>query len=273
MNPIDLCKEIAAPLGSFNYYALKSIPKNKYNAVISVLALCEELNKALIASSDFNLVQIKLNWWRADIIKIPRGLAEHPINIAIQEELKLNPDVIDINDLDEIVDGYLQILASPIFATFEDYVVSVMRTTGLREIVIFKILYPNSEIDAELIYKFALVLEISYYLQNLRPFISKGLMFIPEDELNQDNLKLEDFQKFSTTDEIKKLLELFAEKAFLSYENAINESKAIDQYNFIKIRSKLAFHLLTAIKKNKYRVLEKSIVLTPLKIWWEYIKG
>lgn len=261
MTPEEYCYKKIAPPGSAIYYSLRKLKSSARNAVVAVLAFYKEIEEVTLDYQDLSVAQAKLNWWRDQIIKIQQGKPDHPVAILLQkcmQEQELNPF-----PLIEIIDGLEQNLIPQIFNTFEDIIIQIIRTAGARELYIAKMLHDNP-VNAENIYQFTLVIELVYFMQHLRHYVQRGLIFFSQDEMQKFNVNEVELQQYKTTQNIANLVQYQGDKIERSYQLA----KEIKQESNLKIRAEIAMAIWQAIKSENFHVLENFINITPLRCWW-----
>lgn len=257
MTPTLYCQQKGAPLGSSFYFALKSYSKSQRAKLIAAMAFYREIESITLNYNDLHIAQLKLNWWREEILKIKVKETSHPVALRLQE---LNFDNVAL--LNEIMDGVEQNLTLPSFENFEEVMIHFMRTAGNRELLFADILQLN--FDKEFIYQLAFIIEFSHYLQHLRTYVKAGLVFFPHDEMEKYGIKREDFFKFKTTTEMQDFLNMQIEKILKAYDLI---KKSIPDKAYL-IRCKHAVAILKAIQEEKCLTLEKFIDITPLYRWW-----
>lgn len=84
MDSLLYCSEKAAPFGSAQYYVLLWQAPTLRAQMLAVLALRQELLDIPARVSDGQLALTKLNWWREEIARAARGVAQHPVSVALQ---------------------------------------------------------------------------------------------------------------------------------------------------------------------------------------------
>ena len=250
------------------YFSVRKLKPNVREAVTAVMAFYKEIEDITLNYKDLTVAQAKLHWWRNEVIKIQDGKPDHPIALKLQHCLRL----LHISPLRfmDMIDGLEQNLAFLRFEKFEDVVIHIMRTAGKRELLIADILLGKEQVETEVIYQFALVIELTHYIQHLRRYVQCGLIYFSEDELQTYQVAEMQLQNYVTTDAIRQLLAFQAEKIERSYfkaQQSLSPQTSLLLSNLI-IRSKIARANLKEIAKANYTVLESFIRITPLRCWW-----
>ncbi len=260
MTPIQYCYEKVAAHGSPVYYSIKKVKPEKRDALIMVEAFYQELEDVLFKNSDFDAAHKQFDWWRGEVIKVPQGLAHHPVAIAMQ-----HAGLTDAHKFFDIIDGIEQTLAFQSFNTFEDLVVHIMRTGGARELLLMDLL--EIPVPEEMIYQCSLVIESVKYIQYLRQYLRRGFIMFPQDELQKFNISNELLCAYKTTSEIKDFLAFQSEKIIRAYEK-VQAFLMRSEFKHLRARCDLSLAALREIQQSGFTVLENFIQLTPLKMWW-----
>ena len=258
MTPIKYCYDLLVASRDPLYFCVKKAPKEARDSIIGVRAFYLTLEKLILASSDPIIVQQQLFWWREEISKTQ---PQHPIAIL------LNAQNIPKEKLIAIIESFIGLIANSHFETFEEVVIFTMQTAGAREKMIVDIVTPGNNISVEIIYELTLALELTHYIQHLRPYIRRGLLLFSEEELKKFHLTYDDFNACKTTPNIQHLLAFQAQKVERIYEKT-HALKSISGLNILLTQINIAHRLLKVIKGQQFELLENYIQLTPLKMWW-----
>jgi phytoene synthase len=270
MTPEHYCVAKAAPAGSANYYAFKKLPPEKRIVVTAVCAFYIEIEEAVFACSDPALAFAKLDWWKHEVANLKAGECHHPVMRVLKQHQTdcLAPRLM------EIIDGLSQNIVCLPFLSFEEITIHIMRTAGVRELLIAELLEINS-VSTETIYQFAMMLDLVHYLQHLHQYVKKNIILFADDELNKFSVTVDLLQALKTTDAIKQLLSYQAAKAELAYQQGL-QTLSIEQQkkmNFLIIRCNISLTILDEVRAAHFDVLEHFIRLTPLRCWWIALKN
>lgn len=263
MTPIQYCYDKIAVQGSSVYYSLKKIPSQKRDGVVAIAAFYQELMDIVWKSNDEMIASQQLHWWRGEVLRIPQRMAQHPVSLALQ-----NIPSIDIQLVNDVINGVEQTLAFQSFSSFEEVVIHIMRTGGARELLMLDSLGLRNSVSVEAVYQFAMVFELVKYIQSLRVYVRKGLIMFPQDELLKFNVSSDTLQSFKTTPAIKNLLAYQVEKIERAYQQAKETLVVSNDIKYLLARCDIAMATLHEIKNSGFTVLEHFIELTPLRMWW-----
>jgi 15-cis-phytoene synthase len=268
MDTNEYCQQKIAPPGSPLYYSVLKLNPEQRVAIIAIAVFYQEINDILFKTQDSVLAETKLNWWRLEISKVSLGKPDHPIALALQAVLKHFP--ISSQLLVDLIDGMAETLHAHVFAKFEDVTIHIMRTAGLRELLISDIMRQNKPHQEEIIYQFALTLQLAEYIQHLRLYIVHGFIPFAEDEMKKYQVTVAMLEKLETTKEIQALLQYQKHKAELAYQKAYAALSPADRLANMSviIRCEIALVNLNMIASSQFKVLEHLISLTPLRRWW-----
>lgn len=265
---MDLIKHHMTLLpGSAVYFSLRKVPKNQRELILLILAFYLEIEEITLSGIDANVAHFKLNWWRDEVVRIQDGTPSHPLALALQKKLSAFP--FSPLRLIELIDGLEQNLTLPEFATFEEVMIHFMRTAGQREILMADILTNGSQLDIQLIYQLAFVIDYTHYLQHLRNYSRRGLIFFPQDELRRFDLTRDHFLACKTTEAMKNFFAFQAEKIQRAFQqNQISQQLSQNEFRPLMIRGHIAIAVLEALQSSHFSMLENFIDITPLRRWW-----
>jgi phytoene synthase len=267
-NEIQYCYQKIAPVGSAFYYSVLKVPKVGRDTIVAIAAFYQELVECLYECKEPALAVVKLNWWRLEVSKFSMGQPEHPVSLVLQKSLPvfdLPPQLFA-----DMIDGVEENLNLAPFTTVEEVIIHIMRTAGIREMLIASVVQKDEALVPETIYQFTLVLQLAEMMQNLRRDVRAGLILFGEDELAKYHVSVSDLQHMQTTPEIRQLLAFQVEKAELAYQKAIItlSQKARLQHASLIIRCEAALKLMHEMKVSRFQLLENFIALTALRNWW-----
>lgn len=263
------CYQSVVTPGSPFYYALKKIPLAKRDAVVAMVAFYHEIEKVIFKGADPLVTQRQLHWFRQDIFKIASGCPEHPVSLFLQQ---VHP--LPVKQYLDLIDGLEQNLNPTAFLSFEEVVIHVMRTAGLRDVLIANHLLSNEHIDLDIVYQFSLVTEWVHYLQMIRSYLRIGKICFAMPEMQHCQVTANEFYQYQTTPAIDMLFKAQADKVKAAYANLssmLNDGQR-EKCHYFLLRAKMANALLDVIANEQYKVLEKFIQLTPIRLWWLSIR-
>jgi len=265
MNSLEYCYEKAAPVGSTFYYSVKNLKVPERDVIVAITAFYKELDAIIFSYTDIGVARAQFNFWRDEVIKLTEGKPEHPVSIALQKSAQSFS--LPTFRLIELIDGVEENLSFSCFDSFEDVVIALMRTAGVRELLIAEVFHFS---EKEVVYQLMLVIELVNFMQNLRRFVSRGLIYFSKDELLRCRVTESAVLAVKTTPEIKNLLRGQAEKverAYLKAQELLSPASRSGLSSLL-IRADIARALCKEIAASDFRVMEEFIDLTPLRKWW-----
>lgn len=268
MQKINKYSHLDTTPGSILHFSARFLSQQQKAAIFAICDFYQTIENITLQSTDPQVTHIQLNWWRDQVIQMHDGAPDHPLMQTLQKNVvffQFNP-----LRLIEVIDGLEQNLTLPVFAKFEDVVIHLMRTAGVRELLIADVIEKNHSVASEEIYHFMLVIELVQHLQHARRYLRKGLVYFSQEELQQFHVTETALQQFQTTAAIKNLLQFQVEKIQRSYQKT--KEFANKDRRFFSARCAVANAILQAISDSDFRVLENFITITPLKCWWVTLK-
>lgn len=261
------CYEKVAKPTSALYYSLRTLSPAQRDLVVAIHALYQEIEEVVLDCNDHDLGMKKLNWWRGEVLAFVKGEAHHPAMILMDSRIRGNDMSLQLLT---IIDAFEANLMPAPFDTFEDVVIHFMRTAGQREELIYDLQKKDETVSTEVIYQFMLVVELVNYIQYLRAYLRRDIIYFPEDELMKFRVSNEMLRELKTTTEIKNLLLHQAEKVHRAYHDALAKLSRRDRraLSHLLIRCEMALATLREIEKSEFCVLENLITLTPVRYWW-----
>ena len=294
MTPEQYCQDKAARSGSSFYYSFLFLPPRKRLAITALYAFCREVDDVVDETSDSNLAQIQLDWWRKEIAQLYQGNPNHKVTQALKPHIEQCH--IDQARLIEIIDGmqmnltqtrYLDFaglklychrvagvvgsLAADIFASAESSHVSPSGMTGA----------PNSQETQEIRKRYAEQLGLAFQLTNIVRDVGEDArrdrIYLPISDLQTFNVTAnkilrnqfedDDAQKFAA------LMKFQTDRARETYRTAFCELKKLSSSEIADQRAGLmmaAIYLavLDEVERDGFQVLKHRISLTPIRKLW-----
>lgn len=268
MTPDQYCQDKTAKSGSSFYYSFLFLPEQKRKAIMALYAFCREVDDIVDEIHEQQVARVKLNWWREEIQRLFHGEPQHPVTLALKPQL--SHFSLDQKYFIDIIDGMEMDLDFDHYQTFDDLSVYCYRAAsavGLLTVEIFG--YKNKQ---TLLYAhdLGMALQLTNILRDVREDAQRQRFYIPQDELQQFNVKPEDFLKPATPDNVQQLFKFQADRAKKYYQQALEKLPDEDRYSQRSgiIMKSVYESLLTEIELDGFRVLEHQIKLTPLRKLW-----
>ncbi len=183
------CSEKVAPFGSSNYYALLwQAPKTR-TRMLAVLALRQELLDIPARVSDGQLALTKLNWWRDELARAARGVAQHPVSSGLQP--LLGESLLSLPELTSICDGVEMLLHTGRLQDEAALMKFCSLTGGLPWQLTARIAAPGDASGLAYAEQIGVGLQLLETLQNLVAEAQRGMILAPTSMLERHNLPVE----------------------------------------------------------------------------------
>jgi len=229
MTPQQYCQQKTAQSGSSFYYSFMFLSKRKREAITALYAFCREVDDIADECTDFNIAQIKLNWWRSEIESLYQGKPQHPVSKALLEPIKTYH--LDAEHFIEIIDGMEMDLNFNRYEDFKQlqlYCYRVASVVGLLSAQIFGF---NNRKTLKFAHDLGLAFQLTNIIRDVGEDARRNRIYLPLDELTKFNVTEDDILKSRETDAVKQLLDYQIERAESYYDRALNELPSEDKKN------------------------------------------
>ncbi len=277
MTPDQYCQNKAARSGSSFYYSFLFLPPEQRRAITALYAFCREVDDVVDDCTDPGVAQIKLDWWREQVVRLHRGEADHPVarallphvsRFAITEAQMLA--VIEGMRMDLQQSRYLD------YAGLQHYCWHVAGVVGEMSASIFGSSQPETLHYAR---ELGLAFQLTNIIRDIGDDARRGRIYIPVDELQRFDVKAADILQGTYSDNFTQLMQFQADRAHDAYRNALAALPDADRRAQRPglIMAAIYHALLREIERDNFQVLHQRIALTPLrKLWlaWKtWVKG
>ena len=269
MSPDDYCHDLAARQGSDFHYSLLGLPLDQRQALIAIRAFELETAQIAIECRDPGVARTKLDWWRAEIGQLVAGDPRHPITRALHSQMaRFN---LPEEYFREILDGVGMDLDYDADPSFTELILYVHRRGSTPALLAAEILgYQDRRATPRFAHEAGALLLLFELLCDTRHYAQHGRFYLPEDEMHRFGVQPGDLLAAQTTDRVRQLFALQAERIRDYYRRALEHLPDSDRYRqcSLLIRMELALALLAEIAEDGYRLLEQRTRLTPLRKLW-----
>ena len=268
MTPDEYCQQKTASSGSSFYYSFMFLPPLQRRAITALYAFCREVDDVVDECKDEAIAQQKLDWWRQEISKLFADQPQHPVTQALLPLLK------DFNLAEEyfleIIDGMEMDLNYSSYQGFKDLSLYCYRAASVVGILSAEIFGFNNRMTLRYAHDLGMAFQLTNILRDVREDAQRGRIYIPADELEKFNVRIEDLYQPVTSDNVRALLKFQADRARDFYKKAFENLPDEDRYaqRTGLIMSEIYYSLLDEIEDDGFRVLEHKIKLTPLRKLW-----
>jgi phytoene synthase len=268
MSPDAYCEAKAAQSGSSFYYSFRFLPPERRRAITALYAFCREVDDVVDEVADPGVARLKLAWWRNEIAAVFGGTPQHPVALA------LVPTVAAFHlrqeHLQAVIDGMTMDLDQnryPDFATLERYCDRVAGVVGLMSAEIFGYEQAATRDYAR---NLGIAFQLTNIIRDVGEDASRGRIYLPQDELEQHGVTVEDLFGRRATPAFTALMTAQVARARAFYARALGALPQSDRRAQRPglIMAAIYQALLRAIERDGFHVLDRRISLSPLTKGW-----
>ena len=226
MSPQQYCKKKAAESSSSFTLSFIFLPKTQRQAMIALYAFCREVDDVVDECTDFNVAQIKLNWWKSEIANLYANTPQHPVTKALQPFIG-RFDLAQEHFL-EIIDGMEMDLKFNRYEDFKQlqlYCYRVASVVGLLSAHIFG--FKNRH-TLKYAHDLGMAFQLTNIIRDVGEDARRGRIYLPLDELRKANVSEEDILHSRESEQVKELMEFQIARAEDYYDKALRELPSED---------------------------------------------
>ena len=269
MKPIDYCKQKVAQSGSSFTVSFLFLPRDRRHAMTALYAFCREVDDVVDECTDYNVAQIKLNWWKSEIQNCYDKKPQHPVSHALQ------PFISTFN-LDKahflaIIDGMEMDLKFNRYEDFEQLHLYCYRVASVVGLLTANILGYKNKLTLEYAHDLGMAFQLTNIIRDVGEDARRGRIYIPLDELKKANVSEADILQSRETSQVKALMETQIQRAETYYDNALRQlpSEDTSTQRAGLMMASIYHALLKEIKQmSAEKVLNRKTSIPPFrKIW------
>lgn len=263
--------------GSNLHYALRRAPASARPALTWLHALCRTIWNVTREVSDPGVAAAKLAWWAGELRKTAQGEATHPLTRALAAELGSAPDV---SALQSFVQGCeLDLRQSRLLD--EAALLQHARLIGGAPWATAAAMLSLSDMQAQALQATGTALRLADVVLRLGMDLREGRVYIPIDELQHFGVKAGELQAGRALQTEARFHELMAHQVRRARER-IEAARGPLQDRSIDSRLSrpacalcaLALATLQEVEDARYALLDRRLMLTPLrKVWIAWRAG
>ena len=266
MTPQQYCKQKAAQSGSSFTVSFIFLPKNKRDAMTALYAFCREVDDVVDECSDFNVAQIKLNWWKNEIENLYANKPQHPVSKALQPVIK-QFNLAQEHFL-EIIDGMEMDIKFNRYEDFKQLQLYCYRVASCVGLLAAQVFGFNNRKTLKYAHDLGMAFQLTNIIRDVGEDARRGRIYLPLDELRKAKVSEDDILKSHETPEVKALIEFQIERAESFYDKALRELPAEDakQQRAGLMMAAIYRTLLREIKSDgAEKVLNQKIAIPPIR--------
>ena len=259
----------AAPAGSMRYFALLYTPAELRDAVTALYVIDAEIRESA-QSPNHDVAHTRLQWWRQEIDRLINNNSQHPAARILQTHAQL--DRKHLARLHELIVAADMDLARMTYLNERELRAYCSRSGGVVQELIAAL--PGSHGDEEATRAFANRLGAGIrkaeILRDLRQDAYAGRMYLPLDELEKAQLKLEDLRAKEISPALRQLLQTFGTSAEADLSLDTSEPGLAPKAHLRPLFVLAALHkqLVKRIGRSNYDVASHRVELGPIEKPW-----
>ena len=269
VDPHKYCKKFVKQSNSNFYYGFLFLPSIKRKAIMDIYAFCRTVDDIVDQCNNVEIAKNNLDWWQQEIYHIFHGTPNHPISFAIKSILpyfNLKQEIFQ-----EIIYGMEMDLDFKSYKAFDDLSLYCYRVAGTVGILVAEILGYQDLNTLEYARKLGLAFQLTNIIRDIKEDAKRGCIYIPEVELKEFTITMEDFFDFKYNKKFCALMQFQIARAKRFYREAIAILPEIDRdrQKAGLIMAKIYFTILKKTEKSLLlNHLNKKIKLNALhKLW------
>lgn len=268
MTPDQYCQDKAAKSGSSFYYSFRFLPTLQRQAIIALYAFCREVDDTVDEIEDTDIARAKLAWWREEIQRTFQGTASHPVGLALQSSLQ-NFELHEEYFM-EIIDGMAMDLDQFSYAEFKHLALYCHRAASVVGLLSVEIFGYKDRQTLKYAENLGMALQLTNIIRDVREDAQRGRIYLPQDELQQFNVKSDDLLALKSSPELIELLKFQTARAKQYYQQALQILPEHDRYTqrIGLIMAAIYEATLDEIEKDNFQVMQHRVSLTPIRKLW-----
>lgn len=271
------CQQRAAASGSSFYYAFRYLPDHRRRAITAFYAFCREVDDIADECHDNQVARAKLAWWREEIARLYADRPQHPVTRALRDGVHMFE--LPRSAFEEIIAGMEMDLGHVRYDTFKDLFVYCHRVAGVVGEVSALIFGVSDEATLKYAHCLGVAMQLTNILRDVGEDLRRDRIYLPREEMALYAVTLSDLTHPVPSHSFRELMKFQYQRARAYYREAESLLPAADRKAQLPglIMAAIYRRLLDEIRRNRFRVLDRRIALSPLtKLWlaWTtWLKG
>jgi phytoene synthase len=268
MTPDEYCQDKTAKSGSSFYYSFLFLPAPRRQAITAVYAFCREVDDIVDNAHETDVARTKLDWWRQEIKLTYEGGATHPIGKALYTAI--NRYDLHQEYFMEIIDGMAMDLEQFSYPDFKQLALYCHRAASVVGLLSVEIFGYQDRATLKYAENLGMALQLTNIIRDVREDAERGRLYLPQDEMDQFNVKTDDVLALKSSPELIELLKFQAQRAQQYYQQAMAALPDNDRYTQRTglIMANIYQATLNEIEQDNFQVMQHRVSLTPLRKFW-----
>jgi len=268
MTPQEYCQDKAARSGSSFYYSFLFVSPERRRAITALYAFCREVDDVADECTDTGVARVKLEWWRLEVDRVFAGAPEHPVGKELARAVERHG--LAKEHLQEVIDGMEMDLDQTHYPSFKNLSLYCHRVAGVVGIMAAEIFGYEDRGTLRYAHKLGMAFQLTNILRDVREDAMRGRVYLPENELARFGVRPEDLSGPKADNGLRALFSFQATRAREYYDQALALLPEADRYRQRSglIMAAIYRTTLDEIENDGYRVLERRVVIPPLRKLW-----
>lgn len=247
------------------YYAFKTLPEEKRNAVYAGYAFCRLADDIVDDEEYAQTAELDLANLRSKLERAYAGDVEGEMWIALSDAVQKYP--IKKQHLLDVVDGCEMDLRGAQYDTFDDLLVYCHRVASATGLALIEVFGYSDDTAVEYAQDLGVALQLTNILRDVREDYERGRVYIPREDLIRFNVSTEDLALESPTPEFKQLMKFQVERARKYLLSGSRVIQYLDRRSALCPSAMMRVYkgLLDQIEKSDFDVLGKRPSLSKLE--------
>lgn len=247
------------------YYAFKTLPEEKRNAVYAGYAFCRLADDIVDDEEYAQTAELDLANLRSKLERAYAGDVEGEMWIALSDAVQKYP--IKKQHLLDVVDGCEMDLRGAQYDTFDDLLVYCHRVASATGLALIEVFGYSDDTAVEYALDLGVALQLTNILRDVREDYERGRVYIPREDLIRFNVSTEDLALESPTPEFKQLMKFQVERARKYLLSGSRVIQYLDRRSALCPSAMMRVYkgLLDQIEKSDFDVLGKRPSLSKLE--------
>jgi phytoene synthase len=259
----------AAPPGSMRYFSLLYTPPEKRAAVTALYVIDAEIRESA-QSANHDVAHTRLQWWRQEVDRLANGNPQHPATRILRSAA---PSAKGFARLHELIVAADMDLARMTYVNIEELRAYSARSGGAVAESIAALLLgtePFEEPVRAASNRIGAGIRQTEMLRDARQDAYEGRLYIPLDELEKNQVKLEDVRGRQVSPGVKAVLARFCASVAADLDAAMASFPAHMRSHLRPLLVLAGLHrrLLQRIARRDYEIANERIELGPLEKPW-----
>lgn len=256
----------AAPPGSMRYFSLLYTPQDKRDVLCALYVIDAEIRESA-QSENHDVAHTRLQWWRAEVDRLVNGSPQHPATRVLSDSVML--DRASLSKLHEVLAAADMDLARMTYSTLRELRAYCSRSGGaIQELMAAHLMAPQplNEASRAAANRMGVGVRQSEILRDLRHDVYGGRVYLPQDQLNNHSVTLDDLRGRELVTRVKSALQEFRDTVHSELQPA--PARVSPQLRPLFVLAALHRRLLDRIAARNFNVAAERIELGPIEKPW-----